>query len=179
MILIRLFWMFSKIGMLGFGGGYAIIPMMEKELSSLGWLSAPDFANVVAISQMTPGPLIVNAATFVGFKVSGVAGSAIATFGVTLPSFILVVIVALFMEKFQNSKKIQGIFAGIRPVTVGMMATATYFFVQLSFLIITPAFQFHFGLFSIFIIAIVLTRFFKWNPSMVIVTSMALGLLLA
>ena len=179
MIYLQLFWIFFKIGILGFGGGYAIIPMIGKDLGNLGWLSATDFANVVAISQMTPGPLAVNAATFVGYRVAGVFGSAVATFGVTLPSFILVIAVSLFLEKFKSNRIIQGIFQGIRPVTVGMMASAALFFIELSFLVITPAFSFHAGLFFIFLLSILLTIKYKWNPILVILLSMAFGLILA
>ncbi|MDR2588196.1 MAG: chromate transporter, partial [Spirochaetales bacterium] len=132
---LSLLWSFFKIGLLSFGGGYAMVPMMEGEIASRGWLAAREFADIVAISQMTPGPIAVNAATYVGFRVAGFAGSAAATLGVCLPSFILVIVTAHFLRKFKESLFVSSLLGGIRPATVGLIAAAVVFFARMSFLV--------------------------------------------
>jgi hypothetical protein len=103
MIYLELFGVFFKIGLFGFGGGYAMIPLLEGEISAHGWLPVREFADIVAISQMTPGPIMVNAATYIGYRVAGFLGSAIATFGVSLPSLVLVMLVAHSIRVFKES----------------------------------------------------------------------------
>ncbi len=127
MIFLRLFLAFAKIGFIGFGGGLAILPLIYQSALMFGEMSASEFANLFAISQATPGPIAVNAATFVGFQIAGVGGAAAATAGVAIPSFILVAIVANFLDRHRESRLIQGAFAGIRPATVGMIASAVIF----------------------------------------------------
>jgi chromate transporter len=132
MIFLELAWSFFKIGLFSFGGGYAMVPLMEREIAAHGWLAAREFADIVAISQMTPGPIAVNAATYIGFRVAGVAGSASATLGVFLPSLFLVLLVAHFLRKFKESPFIEGVLSGIRPATVGLIASAVVFFAEMS-----------------------------------------------
>ncbi len=134
MIYVELFGVFFKIGLFGFGGGYAMVPLLEGEIASHGWLPVREFADIVAISQMTPGPIMVNAATYIGYRAAGVLGSAIATFGVSLPSFILVTLVAHSIRVFKESVGVQGILYGIRPGTVGLIAAAVVFFARVSML---------------------------------------------
>jgi len=123
----NLFFTFFKIGIIGFGGGMAILPMIYQSVLTFSDMAPEEFANLFAISQATPGPIAVNAATFVGFKVAGVAGSAAATIGVAVPSFILVALVVKFMTTYRNNKIMDGAFKGIRPVTVGMIAAGALF----------------------------------------------------
>lgn len=123
----NLFFTFFKIGIIGFGGGMAILPMIYQSVLEFSDMAPEEFANLFAISQATPGPIAVNAATFVGFQVAGVAGSAAATIGVATPSFILIALVVKFMSKYRNNKIMDGAFKGIRPVTVGMIAAAAIF----------------------------------------------------
>ncbi|MCX7786581.1 MAG: chromate transporter [Spirochaetes bacterium] len=134
MIYLELFGVFLKIGLFGFGGGYAMVPLLEGEIASHGWLPVREFADIVAISQMTPGPIMVNAATYIGYRVAGVLGSAVATFGVSLPSFILVVLVAHSIRMFKESLAVQGTLSGIRPGTIGLIAGAVVFFARMSML---------------------------------------------
>jgi chromate transporter len=134
MTILRLVWSFFKIGFFGFGGGYAMVPMMEGEIAARGWLAAREFADIVAISQMTPGPIAVNAATYIGFRVAGVFGSAAATLGVSLPSFFLVILTAHFLRKFKESLLVNSLLAGIRPATVGLISAAVIFFARMSML---------------------------------------------
>ncbi len=132
MIQLILFWTFFKIGLFSFGGGYAMIPLIQKEIEQNGWINAKEYADIIAISQMTPGPLAVNAATYVGAKVSGVLGSISATLGVSLPSFILIVIIAHFFIQFKDNVVVESILKGVRPVTIAMVASAVVFMSETS-----------------------------------------------
>ncbi len=116
----RLFTTFFKIGAFTFGGGYAMIPMIQKEtVENKKWLSNEDILDIVAIAETTPGPIAVNAATFVGYKTSGVVGAVAATFGVVLPSFVIILLVALFFTAFKDNQTVQNAFRGIR---IGVLA---------------------------------------------------------
>ena len=103
MIYARLFYIFAKLGLFTYGGGYAIIALLLGILEEYGWVSSAEFSNLVAISQITPGPIAINAATFVGYKVAGVLGSAVATFGIFIPAFIITMIVSKFFYAVKNS----------------------------------------------------------------------------
>ena len=101
-ILIKLFWAFLKIGTFSFGGGYAMLPFIQKEVvESNGWISMSEFTDIIGISQMTPGPVAINSATFVGYKIDGVLGSIFATLGVVTTSFILVTIISKILNIFE------------------------------------------------------------------------------
>lgn len=127
MIFVYLFSVFFKIGAFSFGGGMAMLPLIFQSVQDFGFMSAEDFSNLVALSQITPGPIAVNAATFVGYNYAGVAGAAVATLGVSLPAFIIMLIVMKCLDKFHSSRTLQGALAGIRPVTVGLIAAASIF----------------------------------------------------
>lgn len=133
MIYLKLFLVFAKIGVFGFGGGMAMLPMIYQGAQSFGLMSADEFSNLVAISQVTPGPMAVNAATYVGFNCASYAGAFAATLGVAMPSFILVTLACYFIGKFKESRSIEGAFAGIRPVTVGLIGAAVIFMGQSAF----------------------------------------------
>lgn len=126
--ILQLFYVFFKLGLFSFGGGYAMLPLIYQEIQKFGMMDATEFSNLVAISQMTPGPIAVNAATYVGFKAAGVLGSLTATVAVSLPAFVIIILVAHFLQKFKSSKPLQSVLGGIRPATVGMIATAFVFF---------------------------------------------------
>ena len=124
----QLFFVFFKLGLFSFGGGYAMLPLIYQEIQKFGLMDPTEFSNLVAISQMTPGPIAVNAATYVGFKSAGVLGSIAATVAVSLPAFVIIILVAHFLQKFKASKPLQAVLGGIRPATVGMIASAFIFF---------------------------------------------------
>lgn len=127
MILFRLFWAFAQIGLFAFGGGYAILPLIEKEIvNNLHWLTHKEFLEVVTISQLTPGPIAINAATFVGYKVGGIIGSAVATVSVCLPPVILVLIVVRFLKRFETNVWVNSALKGLRPAVVALIASAAY-----------------------------------------------------
>lgn len=123
-ILAKLFLTFAKVGTVGFGGGLAILPMIYQGVRRFTDITSAQFANLVGISQATPGPIAVNAATYVGFLAAGVPGALASTIGVSLPSFIIVSLVVRFIEKFKDSRLVVGAFVGIRPATIGLMASA-------------------------------------------------------
>ncbi|MGN0703112.1 MAG: chromate transporter [Lentihominibacter sp.] len=127
MIYLYLFGMFFRIGIFGFGGGLAMLPLIFQSVQEFGVMSQQDFSDLVALSQVTPGPIAVNAATFVGYNYAGFPGALSATLGVALPSFVLIMIVCRFIDKFYESRGIQGVFIGIRPVTIGLVAAAVFY----------------------------------------------------
>lgn len=126
-ILIQLFLTFLKIGTFSFGGGYAMIPFIQREIiDNHKWINTNVFMDIIGISQMTPGPVAINSATFVGFKVSGILGSIAATLGVVTMSFILVSIASKAMEKFKESRVLKGALLGMRPVLIALIIQAFY-----------------------------------------------------
>ena len=124
MTLIRLFLVFCKIGLLGFGGGLAIISMIFQSIQEFGDITASEFTDIIAIAQITPGPVGLNTATYVGYLSSGVIGATVATIGVAVPSFIIVAIVAKMVTQYKSSVLVKGGLKGIRPAVVGMISTA-------------------------------------------------------
>ncbi|MBR5517002.1 MAG: chromate transporter [Firmicutes bacterium] len=120
-VIIKLFLTFAKIGLVGFGGGLAILPLIFQGMKAFGSITPEEFAELFAISQATPGPIAVNAATFAGFETAGIPGALAATLGVAFPAFILVGLSVKFLNKYQEHKLIKGAFVGIRPVSVGMI----------------------------------------------------------
>ncbi len=135
MIYLALFYTFFKIGLFGFGGGYGIISLIQYEVvASHKWMTSAEFTNIIAISQMTPGPIGINSATYCGYTtllndtgsvLMGILGSLTATFALVLPSFILMIIVSKLFLKYMESNVVQSIFMGLRPAIVGLMAAAT------------------------------------------------------
>lgn len=124
MLIQRLFLSFFKVGLLGFGGGLAIVRLIYDSIQPFLDMSQETFANIVAISQITPGPLAVNTATYVGYEAAGIGGAAAATFGVILPAFIIVSLVCRAIGKFRGSRIVSGALAGIRPATMGLIGAA-------------------------------------------------------
>ena len=123
--LIKLFISFFKIGAFSFGGGYAMLPLIKEEIIDVhGWLTNTEFIDIIAVSEMTPGPIAINSATFLGYKVAGVLGSVVATIAVVLPSFIVMSILYHFIVKFKNTPYLEWVFSGIRPVVLGLIAAA-------------------------------------------------------
>lgn len=124
-ILPDLFLTFGKIGLFTFGGGYAMIPLIQREAAERkGWVSQEDILDVVAIAESTPGPIAINAATFIGHKVAGKPGAACATLGVVLPSFIIIVALSYVLEAFQQFKAVQYAFWGIRAGVLALILKA-------------------------------------------------------
>ena len=135
MIFFELFYTFFMIGLFGFGGGYGMLSLIQTEtVVNHQWLSSAEFTNIVAISQMTPGPIGINSATYCGYAavhnaqmndLLAVLGSATATFALVLPSFILMILISKMFMKYMHTPLVQSVFMGVRPVVVGLLAAAT------------------------------------------------------
>ena len=125
MIYLNLFWEFMKIGAFTFGGGYAMIPLIEKEIvNKYQWLTMKQFTDLIAIAEMTPGPMAVNSATLVGYKVAKFWGAVVSTVGVVLPSFLVIWAIASVFSQFQNNPTVQAAFRGLRPAVLGLIIVA-------------------------------------------------------
>lgn len=124
MIFLELFWTFLKIGAFTFGGGYAMLPLISEEVEAHGWMSEQALVNFIAVSESTPGPFAINIATYVGTEVGGIAGAVCATLGVTLPSFVIILIIAKCYERFRNSRAVKGCMSGLKPAVVGLIGAS-------------------------------------------------------
>ena len=125
MIYLQLFISYLKIGFFGFGGGYAMLSLIQNEIvEQRGWLTATQFADIVAVSQITPGPIAINSATYIGYTVAGFPGSVIATFAVCLPSLTLMLLVTRFFLRHRENRFVQSVVKAVSPVVVGMIASA-------------------------------------------------------
>ena len=189
MLFLQLFYTFFKIGLFGFGGGYAMLSMIQGEVvTRYGWLTPQEFTDIVAISQMTPGPIGINSATFVGYSTLidagytpaiAVLGSATATFAVILPSFILMLIISRYFLKFQKHPVVMAVFSGLRPAVVGLLAAAALLLMN-SENFGSPTNDMRSFIISclIFLVVFIATRRFKISPILMIVISGIAGLLL-
>lgn len=124
MIYLRLFFEFFKIGLFSVGGGLATIPFLTDLGARTGWFTSGDLANMIAISESTPGPMGVNMATYVGFSSGGVLGGIIATLGLICPCVIVILIISKFLQKFRQSKAVDGVFYGLRAASVALITVA-------------------------------------------------------
>lgn len=169
--LLDLFLTFFKIGVFGFGGGYAMLSLIQEEVTDVHlWLTRAEFLDIVAIAEMTPGPIAINMATFVGHELFGFLGSAIATLGVVLPSFIVVLILVHIFLKIQQNKGVQNALSGIRPAVLALIASAAITLtgdaiVDLSGVIIAT-------------IAFIAVSFKKVNPLIVLILSGIVGVVI-
>lgn len=188
-LFLLLFYTFFKIGLFGFGGGYAMLSMIQGEVvTKYQWLTTSQFTDIVAISQMTPGPIGINSATYVGYSAvvnagyspaMGVLGSAMATFAVVLPSFILMFTITKILIKYRETDLLDTMFSLLRPTVVGLIAAA-------ALILMTPEnfsapdinpWQFYISVF-LFVAAFVGTQFFKINPIKMIIVCATAGFIL-
>lgn len=186
MIFLELFYTFIKIGLFSFGGGYGMISVIQAEVVTRhAWLTASEFTDIVAISQMTPGPIGINSATYVGytavFNATGseklaVAGSLVASFAVMLPSIVLMLIVSRYLMKYSKHKVVDSLFLLLRPVVVGLIASAALLLMtreNFGSLSDTPQ-QFCVSV-GLFVAAFVAMKFFKVSPILIILLAGAFG----
>lgn len=180
MILLHLFLTFLKIGALTFGGGYAMLPLMQQEVLLNNWMSEEDLLNFIAVAESTPGPVAINMATYIGVETAGILGAIIATLGVVLPSFIVIIIVAKFYEKYKNSFVVKSCLTGLRPVVIGLIAATV---ISLGFGVfftsgVSPG-EINFKFFSSVIIfgTVVYFALKKVNPIYLILGSAGLGII--
>ena len=173
MIYLQLFFSFLQVDMFSFGGGYAAMPLIQGQVvTAHKWLSMSEFTDLITISQMTPGPIAVNSATFVGIKIAGIPGALVATFGCILPSCIIVTVIAKLYLKYRNMAMLQGVLNSLRPAVVAMIASAgisiliTAFWGNAAAIALAGT---KWILVVIFVVCIVLLRKIKMNPIWVMV----------
>lgn len=134
MIYLKLLWSFFQIGLFSIGGGYAAMPLIQHQVVDVHpWLTMTQFADIMTIAEMTPGPIAINSATFVGIQVAGLPGAVIATIGCILPSCVIVMTLAYIYYRFRGLTMVQGVLAGLRPAVVAMIASAGISLMILSF----------------------------------------------
>ena len=132
MILLRLFWEFFKTGLFAVGGGMATLPFLYAISEKTGWYSSVQLADMIAVSESTPGPIGVNMATYVGFHLAGVAGSVVATVGLITPSVIIILLIARALQKFRENQYVDAAFYGLRPCSIGLIAAAGMLVVKIT-----------------------------------------------
>lgn len=179
MIYLSLFWEFLKIGMFAFGGAYGAIPLIQESVLGKGWMDEAMFANMLAISESTPGPIMVNAATYIGNRQAGVIGAIFATLGVILPSFIIILLVSILLKKWLKSKGVQSILRGIKPCLMGVIL-ATGLYMIYSIVVEKTVFDFRSLLIFIILSAVLIlyqgTRKKDFSPILLIILSAILGI---
>jgi chromate transporter len=178
MVFLELVYVFFKIGLLGFGGGYAMISLIQFEVvDHFGWMSVTEFSDMIAISQMTPGPVSINTATYVGYVVAGIPGAAVATFSLCLPSILLMILVVKFFFNNKDNKYVQAVMSGLRPILGGLiLAAALLLMNRENFCDFSWNFSEGNNLsVLIFIVSFVALHFFKVNPMWIIVVAGGVG----
>ncbi len=126
-MIIQLFITFARIGLFTFGGGYAMLPLIQREvIDRFKWLSKAEFLDIIATAEMTPGPISINTATFVGYKMAGFWGSVFATLGVVLPSFVTITLLTVLLNQLKDNKDVQNGLKGMRPAVTAMIITAAF-----------------------------------------------------
>lgn len=132
MILVHLFFEFFKTGLFAIGGGLATIPFLTQMIERYGWINQQQLGNIIAIAESTPGPIGVNAATYIGYEAYGVLGALVATLALILPSVIICILVAKMLVRFASSKVVEHLFRGLRPVAIGLIAAAGFSVLKLA-----------------------------------------------
>ena len=171
MIYLELFWTFFAIGAFTFGGGYAMLPLIQIEVVNKGWLANEAVVNFIAVSESTPGPFAINMATYVGSEMGGILGAACATLGVVMPSFIIILTVAKCYDRFKSSKLVKGAMSGLKPAVIGMIGTAVLSIGKTVF--VQPGLLFSAVLFGVMAVL----AFKKVHPIIIICISAAMGIL--
>ncbi len=180
MIFWELFYTFFKIGLFTFGGGYAMLPLIQNEVAAHNWLTQEELINFVAVSESTPGPFAINISTYVGNQMAGIPGGICATLGVVMPSFIIILIVAQIFDRFKDNKIMQGCMTGLKPAVIGLIASAMLSMAQTVFfpngimrsVLLTPAFYVSLVLFAV--MSVLALK--KVHPIIIICISAAVGI---
>lgn len=174
---------FFQVGLFSIGGGYAALPLIQEQVVDVHhWLTMAEFTDLITISQMTPGPIAINSATFVGNQVAGIGGSVVATLGCVSPSFIIVLILAYFYFKYKNISLVQGILGGLRPAVVALIASAgvrilvTAFWGETGFSPDPKAVNYIAA--GLFAVSLIVLRKFKPNPIWVMTGSGIVGMII-
>lgn len=179
MIYLTLFWTFFKIGLFTFGGGYAMIPLIQSEVIGHGWMTQESIVNFIAVSESTPGPFAVNISTYVGAVTGGFGGAFCATVGVVLPSFLIILAVAKFFSSFQCNRLVKGSMNGLRPAVIGLIGSAAVSVGQTVFLPsrgMESLFSYATGVSLIVFLLALLAVWKKLHPIIIIAASAVLGI---
>ncbi len=175
-----LFFEFFKIGLFAVGGGLATLPFLNKLVEKYDWFTAGDLANVIAVSESTPGPLGINMATYTGFTGSGILGGIVTSVGIVIPSFIVIILIARVLEKFNENRYVQTAFMGLRASVVGLIAAAVLGIMEISFLhqggSTLPQMLNWKALIVFVVLAVIRFRFQKLHPIALIVLGALLGI---
>jgi chromate transporter len=172
MILLELYAAFFKIGLFSVGGGYVMLPLIQKEIiEARQWLSLTEFVNILAVAEMTPGPIAINFATFIGYRTAGLLGSAFATAGVVTPSAVLMVLAATLFARFYENRWVQAAFSGLRPAVVALIIGAAVFVGRVS-LIDVPSVIIGAGAFLLFV-------FTRLHPLLILLLSVLTGIIMS
>ncbi len=172
MIYITLFLEFFKVGLFTIGGGLATLPFLYELADKYTWLTKSMIADMIAISQSTPGPIGINMATYAGFKAGGIFGGIVSTFAIVLPSFIIILIVANFLNKFKSSKLVEGGFKGLRPAVTGLIAVAWFEIIKISIINVNKFLEtnnlfdvvINFKALVLFLVILLVTKKFNKHP---------------
>jgi len=190
MLLLTLFLMFAKIALFNFGGGFAMIPLIAAEMDKYQWLTSQEFMDIIAISQMTPGAIAVNTATYVGYSVAGIWGAVVSTIAIPFPSLILVITLYPILDKYKNHPVLKMIFYGLRPVVAGLIIAAVYFVANTAMInpdyVGEPIFHIignffssiNFGSLALTVVAFILALKTKISPIFLLLAGAILGILI-
>lgn len=188
MIFLELFWTFFKIGAFTFGGGYAMLPLMQEQVLVKGWMPLNMIIDFIAVSESTPGPFAINMATYIGSQMGGqygvlgaLLGSFCATLGVVLPSFVIILIIANIYEKFKESSTVKGVMTGLKPAVVGLIGSAALS-IFLSVFVPNGIDVSYFSQITLYVYVIIFAisitmAFKKVHPIIIILFSAAIGIL--
>jgi chromate transporter len=175
MVLWELFSTFFIIGFVSFGGGYAMIPVIEAEVAQHGWMTSQQFIDVIAIAGMSPGPIATNSAILIGYSTAGITGAIIAALGILLPAIIIVAIVATFFLKLHHYPVVQSMFYGLRPIVTSLIIYAAIRFALSNHLVSLNISWQTMSLLLIFGLSLLALLKFRWHPAYVIIVSGLVG----
>lgn len=181
---IQLFFEFFKTGLFAIGGGLATLPFLNEIAQKYTWFDQEMLADMIAVSQSTPGPIGINMATYAGFEASGIIGSIVATTALVLPSFIIILIIAHYLNKFRESKQVNAVFIGLRPAVTGLIAIAWFEIMQLSVLTFNKFFKsknildvFDYKSLILFIVLLIASNKYKKHPALFLAIGAIAGII--
>ncbi len=183
MIFLRLLLEFAKTGLFSVGGGLATLPFLYEMASNTGWFTSADVADMIAVSESTPGAIGINMSTYAGFKTAGIPGGIVATLGLALPSVIIILIIARFLAKFRKNPLVEGAFYGLRPASIAMITVAGLNVAKISLLNL-PAWEISHAVGDLFVwkalalgvVLFIAQKKLKWHPVIFIAISAVVGI---
>ena len=167
MIYLQLFLAFLQIGAFSFGGGYAAMPLIQAQvIDKYGWLTVADFTDLITISQMTPGPIAINTSVFVGYKMRGLKGAVAALLGSVLPSFVIILAIALLFADIRHNPVVDAAFKGMRPAVVALIVVP----------VISLARGMHWAMFAVIAASALAVWYLGWSPIYILIAAAAIGI---